>query len=55
VTSKSHNIIQEHMYRCGIECNFISSDKTEYDVHLLSEEHISNIPEGKVLQKQIQK
>jgi hypothetical protein len=44
---------QEGMFRCGLDCNFITSDRYEYERHVQSKLHLSNIPKGKSIQKQI--
>jgi hypothetical protein len=50
--SSEVNIDQKSMFRCGLDCNFSSIERSEYERHIQSEIHLANIPKGKVLQDQ---
>lgn len=51
--SRKINVNQEPMFRCVIHCNFHTIDRTEYEIHMQSKNHLSNIPVGKSMQKQL--
>lgn len=50
--TKNINGTEEAKFRCGLKCNFTTLHRYNFEKHVQSKEHLSNIQKGAVLQKQ---